>query len=294
MAIIKKKPTLTKKEVFSSPEDIPSEESSDSGLSLPTELSEPVKRIEECTALLFGEKKIGKTSLASQFDKALFLMFEPGGKGLRIYQRPVNSWLEFKKFLRLLESDKRFNTVVIDTIDIAYDLCFSFVCRKEGVKHPSELPHGQGWNKVETEFVDTMNRLIRIGKGVVFISHAEWREFEPRDGAKYTKVVPSVGTQARRFISGVADMLMYYGYYGSRRFITIAGSDSLDAGHRLEEQFWTADGKKRVHSVSMGSSAKEGYENLVRAFNNEQATTGEPEISTGLTDTPAKRVSTKR
>ena len=44
---------------------------------------------------------------------------------------PINSWADFRKALRQLKDEeikKKFETIIIDTVDIAYDLCEKYIC----------------------------------------------------------------------------------------------------------------------------------------------------------------------
>lgn len=253
-------------------------------LKLPTEKKAPVKTIEECISLIYGEKKIGKTSLLSKFKQTLFLMFEEGGRGLEIYQQSVRSWEEFVKIIDLLESDTTFDNVVVDTIDEAYGMCMQFVCDRDVMDHPSDQGYGKGWKAVDVEFRKQFLRLQKCGKGNSYVSHAGDKEFQSLTGRTYNKTVPTMSTQASRFIVGCADILGYYGYYGKDRYLTIRGSDEVESGHRLERQFISKTGE-RVHSIPMGKSADEAYENFMKAFNNEQEDPCDvSELGTGISE----------
>ena len=82
--------------------------------------------------LIYGQPKIGKTTLASQFPRNLLLAFEPGYNGLdNIMVQPITKWSEFKQVLRQLaqkEIQEKFDTITIDTADIAWDYCEKFIC----------------------------------------------------------------------------------------------------------------------------------------------------------------------
>ena len=236
-------------------------------LSLPTERSVVSTRIQDFTILLFGEKKIGKTDLTAQFEGTLHLMTEPGGKAQTIFQRPVNSWRDFQGYVKLLEKDKRFRTVTVDTADVLYTLCMEYATQKLGIDHPSEEAYGKGWAAVRSEFTKWTLRLIGTGKGVIFISHATEKEIKMRGGEKYDRISPTMAGQARDILEGIVDIWAYYGYDGSRRILTIQGSDHIGAGHRLKNNFRTPQGDPIVE-IDMGSSAEESYTNLIAAFNN--------------------------
>ncbi len=285
-----KKPK-TKRETPETPEN--SKVVSVKDLQLPTEMSEPITDLGQATILIYGERKIGKTALTSMFPGALHLLFEPGGKGLRLSPMPMPTWAHFTKTISLLEKTDRYETLIVDTADISHQRCARSVCRKMGVDHPSEGSFGAVWSAIEQEYTDQMNRLMQLGRGVVFTSHASVGKFQKRDGTEYNKLVPSMAGMPRTFLSGVVDCIFYCGYYGEQRYLTIQGSDALEAGHRLKYNFKTVKGQ-RVHSIPMGESEEEAYANLLKAFRNEQETIGNPGKSTVLSDRKAKMSSKRR
>lgn len=238
-------------------------------LELPTEISQPVDSIGQLVILLYGERKIGKTSFCSEFDDTIFFFFEPGGKGLSTYQLEVPDWNTFIQAVKLLTQDKKFKTVVIDTVDICYDRCLDFVCTREGIDHPSDVGYGKAWKQVDLEFKEQLNKLMLCGKGVVLVSHAQTSEFINRRGNAYHKIVPTMSGQARKYIIGCADILAYYGYSKEDRYLIIAGEESMEAGHRLDKYFKTPAGE-RIRAIPMGNSQEEAYKNFVKAFNNQQ------------------------
>jgi len=151
MAVVKRKlPVASKKKmrVGRAPSGVNTPE-----VTLPTERSVPSSRLQDFITLLFGEKKIGKTDLTAQFPNTLHLMFEPGGKSQTIYQRPVNTWKEFQGYVKLLEKDKRFDNVTVDTADLQYAACMDFVMQRMGIEHPSEEAFGKGWAAVREEYI---------------------------------------------------------------------------------------------------------------------------------------------
>ena len=87
-------------------------------ISLPTELTKRMTRFGDFSLWLYGERKIGKTTLASLFPDAFFLFTEPGGKDLELMSRPVTNWKTFTGYVKLLEKDTRFKTVIVDTVDL--------------------------------------------------------------------------------------------------------------------------------------------------------------------------------
>ena len=296
-------------------------------LALPTEASVPKSKFSEYVMLIYGERKIGKTSLAARFPRALFLMFEVGGKALSIHQMDMGKdWAKFKATIALLKTEQgdRFDTVVIDTADFAYEACFTFMCRKLAITHPTdENDFGKSWGLIEKEFTSVMLDLQSIGKGVIYLSHAKQNEIKTRSFGVFNQIVPTLATQAAKFIVGGADILAYYGYFGDERYLIIRGNDNFQAGCRLERNFIVAEHEANVlnmldasvlvdssegsdftmeleqmaadmpkypyvQAVPMGTNAIQSYTNLMRAFRNEQAEAREDVTGMGtLTDAMA-------
>lgn len=234
---------------------------------LPTSPSVPIQILGGYTMLIYGAKKIGKTSLCSRFPNALFLMFEPGGKALSLYQEPMTSWKKFTRFVELLKKDNKFQTVVIDTADYAYEDCLTETCAELGIEHPSDAGWGKGWNAVKKAFGAQIRTLLKSGKGVIFISHQREEEIEERSGRKYNRKSNTLPGQARELLEGLVDIWANYDYDGKKRKLTILGDDFTDAGHRIESKFKYTNGD-RIRKIDMGNSADEAYQNFMNAFNN--------------------------
>jgi hypothetical protein len=236
-------------------------------LSLPEGKSEPSDNLQDYSILLFGRKKIGKTTLAAQFKDALFLMCEPGGKALRIRQVAVKSWLELKGYVDLAINDKKTRTVVIDTADFAYEYCMEYVCEKLVIDHPSDEGYGKGWNAVRKEFTSVIKNILHSGKGVIFISHSKDEEFKTRHAESFHKTVSSMPGQAKDVLEGLVDIWVNYDYDGKKRVLILGGSEEVDAGHRVDGMFKDQNGEP-IERIPMGRNPAEGYRNLVAAFSN--------------------------
>ena len=84
------------------------------------------------TMLFYGAPKTGKTTIASKFDGALLLAFETGYLAIPgVMAQPITKWSEFKQVLKQLDSDEAravYKNIVVDTVDICYDLCEKYIC----------------------------------------------------------------------------------------------------------------------------------------------------------------------
>jgi hypothetical protein len=232
---------------------------------LPTELSVPKEELGAYSIILYGEEKIGKTTLASKFPNAFFLMCEPGGKALSIYQKPVTSWMEFKAYLSLIEDEPHnFETVVVDTVDILFTMCSNYVCQKLVIEHPSDEAYGKGWKALRDEFTETMIRMHQLECGLLFLSHATEKEITRRNGETSHRIIPTMAKQAREILEGLCDIIAYYHFNASsQRELQLEGDDLISAGCRLEHAF------QKCRMIPMGSTSDEAYANFMAAYNNE-------------------------
>jgi hypothetical protein len=228
---------------------------------LPEKPSSPVKQLERYSMLLYGRKKIGKTTFAAEFPDALFLMTEPGAKALRIYQRYCKTWKQFEAYLGLLDESDRFSTVVVDTIERAYRLCREEVCKEMGIEHPSEADWGRAWDAVAGRFERACTRLCEGRRGVVFISHVTERSIRRLNGTETHRTEITIPKQGREVLEALVDMWFLYDFDDEgRRVLHLSGDDHISAGHRLEGHF------VGLERISMGKSAARAYQNFMAAY----------------------------
>jgi hypothetical protein len=230
---------------------------------LPVKKSVPETDLKKYLILIYGRPKIGKTTLAAQFEDPLFLCFEPGAKSLALYKQDISDWSDFREVVSALKKEDRFQTVIIDTLGPAYDRCLTWVSKQNGVEHPSELAYGKGWNAVETEFNEQINKIAATGRGIVLISHSDDKDIEQWDGTMKSMIAPDLPKQAMRFVDRSVDLIAYYNYReDGQRYIRVKATEEIMAGNRIEGHF---EGISRFWA---GNSAKEAYQQFLLAFNN--------------------------
>lgn len=98
---------------------------------------------------IYGAPKTGKTTLASQMPGAILLAFEKGYNALPgVMAQDITSWGEMKQVYRELKKPavkEKFQSIVVDTIDIAADMCQKYICDQNGITALGELGFGKGW-----------------------------------------------------------------------------------------------------------------------------------------------------
>lgn len=96
---------------------------------------------------IYGPPKIGKTSLAVSFPNPLLLAFERGYNTLDgIMVQDITTWSEMRQVFRELkkpEVKNVFKTVIVDTVDLASDMCQKYICNQKGIDALGDLGYGE-------------------------------------------------------------------------------------------------------------------------------------------------------
>lgn len=161
---------------------------------------------------LYGSVKSGKTSNACKFEKPLLIAFEKGFNAISgIKAQPINTWGNFKMVLKQLDNPKAkalYSTIIIDTVDIAYDLCEKFVCQREQVEKIADIPWGAGYKMLRQEFFSTLRNIAILDFGLIMISHSLERVSE-QNGQQIIKTVSTLNDRAKDIVFGMADIVGY-------------------------------------------------------------------------------------
>ena len=172
------------------------------------------------SVFFYGEPKSGKTTIATKFPRHLLLAFEKGYNAIPgAMAQPINTWSEFRKVLRQLKDVKvkgQFETIIIDTADIAYDLCEKYICDNAkrpdggfGVDSVADIGYGKGYTMVAKEFDECLRSIIQMDYGLVLISHAMDKTFKDETNTEYSQIVPTLGNKPRQIVSRMCDIIGY-------------------------------------------------------------------------------------
>ena len=165
---------------------------------------------------IYGPPKTGKTTLASQMPGALLLAFEKGYNAIPgIMAQDVTSWGEMKQIFRELKKDEVkavYKTIVVDTVDIAADLCQKYICSQLGIDNMGDGGWGtNSWQKYKKEFEEVFRGLTMMGYSVVFISHATNNTLKDAAGKEVgMEIKPSIQSSALKIIENMAKMFGHF------------------------------------------------------------------------------------
>lgn len=172
---------------------------------------------------IYGAPFTGKTTFANEFPMPLMLNTDGNIKfvdapyvaikdeieidGRR--SRKIFAWEIFKNTLdELEENDNEFKTIVVDLVEDVYEFCRLYMYDKLGIDHESDDPY-RAWDKVRTEFLSNMNRLMNLDyDNIVLISHEDkTRDFTKKNGVKFSTVAPNLQEKVATKLSGMVDVV---------------------------------------------------------------------------------------
>ncbi len=180
--------------------------------------------------LIYGERKIGKTSTSAKFKNPILVAFEAGYSGINgIKPVPVSDWNFFKRqvvapLVKQAEMVKKgqlaettYSTIIIDTADLCFDACEKYILAAEGIQSLDESESKRAYRKLEKEFEDTLLQLMKCcdatGRqlySVIFISHEEVKqEKDAITKQKETKIGCTMNKRAFKVISRAVDLTIY-------------------------------------------------------------------------------------
>lgn len=188
--------------------------------------------------IIYGTEGIGKTTLAAQFPKPLFVDIEGGSYHLDVARtvRPL-SWSELSTQISdFIRDPMGFKTLVIDSADWAETLCIQYICSKNQKDSVEDFGYGKGYTYIAEQYGKFLNRLndvIDKGINVVVTAHAKQQKVEEpnQDGSydhwtlKLTKGTNQCPKGSASLLAEWADMMLFLNY---KTFVT--KNDKKDGG----------------------------------------------------------------
>ena len=176
----------------------------------PTTISRDLKGKFVC---IYSLPKVGKTSMACQFPKNLLLAFEKGYNAIGgVKPVDITKWSDFKLVLRQLEKPEArqlYDTVTMDTVGIAWDMCEQFVCAQNGVQKISDIAWGGGYAACKKEFEACLRKITQLGYGLVIIAHVDKRTEKRADDSEVEIIAPSIPKRAYEIVNQLVDIIGY-------------------------------------------------------------------------------------
>lgn len=157
---------------------------------------------------------------------------------------PILRWTDFKKVLSQLrkpQAREMYDTIVVDTASIAWQLCEKYICQRESVDSIRDIPWGGGWNMLKAEFSECWREITLLGFGILFIAHSKDKttEMQDEEGNPITAVCPDLPNQCYTIINSIVDVIGYLQVQmnpdgTSERYLYTRSTPTIFAGSRYQ------------------------------------------------------------
>jgi hypothetical protein len=109
----------------------------------------------------------------------------------RMEQRKL-AWEVFKEEIAKLETGGTYKTIVVDLVEDTYEMARLYMYKKLGITHESDDSF-RAWDKIRTEYLSTMRRLMNLPYDIVLISHEDTsKDITKRSGENITAIKPNM------------------------------------------------------------------------------------------------------
>lgn len=197
----------------------------------------------EGLAILVGQPKAGKTTLAASFPESYLLELEPGG-GDRVDGRihDITDLATLRETLKKAVNDPSIKTIVIDSLDVLSDWMEDEIARARGLGSITERKQGIDGFELWGEYRKRIEALIAYLKAskklIVLIAHCK----EPKLDSGGNLVSPAginMPGKAGGFVAAQADLIGFVFKKplgtGTAYFVTFAGGPLGTWGSRIDE-----------------------------------------------------------
>lgn len=172
--------------------------------------------------VIYGPEGIGKSSFAAKFPRPLFIDTEGSTKWMDVqrFDKPT-SWTMLNSQVQYVKQNRSIcDTLVIDTIDWAEQLCINDICAAYNKKGIEDFGYGNGYvyeKEAFGKFLNSLEEVVEAGVHVVLTAHAQLRKFEqPDELGAYDRWELKLGKKTSSQISPLvkewADMVLFANY----------------------------------------------------------------------------------
>lgn len=166
--------------------------------------------------LIYGQRGLGKTTLASSFPAPFLINFEKGTpEGVDIPStHKLNTYQEALDVIAALGSqDHDYKTVIFDTIDVMEPLLQQYVCEENNwpdIEHPG---YGKGYTAAKAEWLRFMRWIealnLKRNMCVVLLAHTSVGRFDDPANASYSRYEIRLNQKAADVVGDLVDGIFF-------------------------------------------------------------------------------------
>lgn len=197
---------------------------------------------------IYGQPYSGKTTFADQAPTPLNLNTDGNVKYVTMPRMAIKdevttegritkrkfAWEIFKEAISDLEKGSDFETIVVDLLEDTYEHCRLYMYNELGITHESDDSF-RAWDKVRTEYLSNIKRLLNLDYNIILISHEDTsKDLTKKGGDKVTAIMPNLNEKASKKIAGMVDLVARLVVDGDKRTLNFKSDEVVFGGGRLQ------------------------------------------------------------
>lgn len=191
--------------------------------------------------LIYSRPKVGKTTIASYLDNALFLDFEKGSEFIDCMSFQINSVGELKEIGETIkEAGKPYDYIIVDTVTKLEELCLPLALsmyretpmgRTFSGDSVLSLPNGAGYYWLREAFEKALKYIESLSDNTIMLGHLLDKVVDIK-GKEVNAMDIDLTGKLKRIACQDSDAIGYLYREGNNTFITFNSSDSITCGAR--------------------------------------------------------------
>lgn len=220
-------------------------------MALPSIERVPVNFSQHKKMWIYGAPFSGKTTVCDGAPTPLNLNTDGNVKAVTMARLPIKdtmegrqkklAWEVFKEAINDLEAGSDFETILVDLLEDTYESCRLYMYKQMGITHESDDSF-RAWDKVRTEFLSTIRRLMNLPYNIILISHEDMsKDITKRSGDKITAIKPNIQDKIANKIAGMVDIVCRVLVEDDGRYLSFKSDAVVFGGGRI-----TGHGKTQI------------------------------------------------
>ena len=177
---------------------------------LPANKSMLAGRPSDYILFFYGPPGVGKTTFVNGLaDRVLFLSSDRGTRFQEALRIEIHDYETLDRAITALENgDEHYDMVCFDVIDHFTALIETQITKEMGIDSLSDGQWGAGWNEYKKRIHQVIQRILRVGAGVAFISHEKIVSVKTRTREE-ERYQPTLQRSAAGVIIPLTDIMGY-------------------------------------------------------------------------------------
>jgi GTPase SAR1 family protein len=189
---------------------------------------------------LFGQSKVGKTTMLTKLNNCLIIDTEKGTKYVNALKVQVDNSDQLKNLIGSLKDKKElekdgitYDYIALDTIDNVVSWFEKDIARENNIDSFAKIPFGDGYNQVRNRVMAMISALMECCEHIVIIGHRK-KTIIGNDSVEVNVSSLDLSGKLKNYVMAKSDAIgfVFRNEEGNLQ-ISFEASDEIEAGTRL-------------------------------------------------------------